>query len=284
MNPPDDLERQYNARLSIPEHPEIFARWAERSREARDALPCVLDVAYDEGPGRSGNATLDVFPAEGRSRALLMYIHGGYWRSLDKGDFSFLAPAFRAAGVTLAVVNYALAPTVSVSHIVRQMLLASAWLWRTAGALGADRDRMFVAGHSAGAHLAAMMLAAQWPRYAADLPADLFKGGLAVSGIYDLQPLLAVSVNQDLRLDAREAERLSVAYMPPATGAPLSTAVGGLESAEFKRQNALIGECWKSCLRRDIAMPGFNHLTVAAELGNPASPLFAGALDLIEAR
>ena len=279
----ENLERQYNARLSIPQHPEIFARWAERSREARQTLPCVLDVAYDEGAGTSGGATLDVFPAEGRSRALFMYMHGGYWRSLDKSDFSFLAPAFHAAGVSLAVVNYALAPKVSVAHIVRQMLLASAWLWRTAGALGADRERMFAAGHSAGGHLAAMMLAAQWPRYAADLPATLFKGGLAVSGIYDLRPLRKVSVNQDLGLDAAQAGRLSVAFMPPATGAPLTTAVGGLESAEFKRQNALIGERWKSCLRQDIAMPGFNHLTVIEELANPASPLFAGALDLIEA-
>ena len=132
----DDLERQYNARLSIPEHPQIFARWAERSRETRSSLPCTLDVAYDKSPGNSAGATLDVFPAGGKSLALLMYIHGGYWRSLDKSDFSFLAPAFHQAGVTLAVVNYALAPHVSIEHIVRQMLKASSWLWHNAVALG----------------------------------------------------------------------------------------------------------------------------------------------------
>lgn len=282
MNPSDEMERQYNARLSIPDHPLIFARWAERSREARLAVPCVLDVNYDDTSVKTAGTTLDVFPADGDSKAFLMYIHGGYWRSLDKGDFSFLAPAFRAAGVTLALVNYDLAPRVSIAHIVGQMLKASAWLWRNAGAFGADRTRMFVGGHSAGAHLTAMMLAAQWPRYAEDLPQKLFQGGLAVSGIYDLEPLLQASVNQDLKLDRAEARRVSPAHMPPATDAPLITSVGGLESDEFKRQTALIGERWASNFHSDVAMPDFNHLTIAEEIGNSSSPLFAGAMELMD--
>jgi arylformamidase len=281
MKRTEDLERQYNARLSIPEHPEIFARWAERSKATRAELPCFLDVAY--GEGEAGNETLDIFPAAGPSRALLMFIHGGYWRWLDKGDFSYLAPAFRRAGVTLANVNYALAPHVTIEDIVRQLLKASAWLYRNAARFGASPERLFVAGHSAGGHLTAMMLAAQWPRYATDLPVTLFKGGLAISGIYELAPLIETSVNADIRLDAATAARLSPAFMPPATDAPLMTAVGGIESDEFKRQNDLIGKRWHACFRGDIAMPGFNHLTVIEELANPARPLFAGALDLIEA-
>lgn len=281
MKPSDEMERQYNARLSIPDHEQIFARWAEHSREARLALPCVLDVNYDDAPEKAAGATLDVFPADGDSRALLMFIHGGYWRSRDKSDFSFLATAFRGAGVTLAVVNYDLAPRVSIADIVGQMLKASAWLWRNAGAFGADSSRMYAAGHSAGGHLTAMMLAAQWPRYAGDLPPKLFQGGLAVSGIYDLTPLLEASVNDDLKLDFPEARRVSPAFMPPATDARLMTAVGGLESDEFKRQNALIAARWSSCFSRDVSMPGFNHLNVIEELGNASSPLFAGALELM---
>jgi len=281
MQAPSHLELQYNARLSIPEHPLIFAHWAARSREARETLPCVLDIAYDDAAVKTAGTTLDVFPAEGASRALLMYIHGGYWRSLDKSDFSYLAPAFRAAGVTLAIVNYDLCPRVSIAQIVGQMLQASTWLWRNAAAFGADPLRMYVAGHSAGGHLTAMMLAARWRRYAADLPPRLFQGGLAVSGIFDLAPLLEVTVNQDLRLDRAEADRVSPALMPPATDAPFMTAVGGLESDEFKRQNALIAKRWASCFAGDIAMPGFNHLTVIEELANPASPLFAGAIKLM---
>jgi arylformamidase len=277
----DDMERQYNARLSIPEHPQIFARWAERSREARQVLPCVLDINYDEAQVKTVGSTLDIFPAEGPSKALLMYIHGGYWRSLDKSDNSFLAASFRVPGVTLAVVNYDLAPKVSIAHIVGQMLKASAWLWRNARAFGADPGRMFVAGHSAGGHLTAMMMAALWRQYAGDLPQKLFQGGLAIAGIYDLAPLLGASVNNDLKLTAAEAHRVSPAFMPPATDAPLMTAVGGLESAEFKRQTALIASRWSSCFKRDIPMPEFNHLTVAEELGNPASPLFQGALELM---
>jgi arylformamidase len=277
----DEMERQYNARLSIPEYPQIFARWAERSREARQVLPCVLDINYDETQVKTMGSTLDIFPSEGPSKALLMYIHGGYWRSLDKSDNSYLAAAFRVPGVTLAVVNYDLAPKASIAHIVVQMLKASAWLWRNARAFGADSDRMFVAGHSAGGHLAAMMMAALWRQYADDLPQKLFQGGLAISGIYDLAPLLSASVNNDLKLTSAEAHRVSPAFMPPATDAPLMTAVGGLESTEFKRQTALIASRWSSCFTRDIPMPEFNHLTIAEELGNTASPLFQGALELM---
>ncbi len=281
MQAPDYFERQYNARASIPEHPLIFAHWAARSREVREEIPRVLDVDYNDSQVKTQATSMDVFPADGPSRALMMYIHGGYWRSLDKSDFSYLAPAFREAGVTLAVVNYGLAPRVSITQIVQQMLKASAWLWRNAGAFGADPARMYVSGHSAGGHLTAMMLAAQWQRYGAGLPAKLFQGGLAVSGIYELAPLLQVAVNADLKLDLAEAERASPAFMPPATDAPLMTAVGGLESDEFKRQNKLIGTRWSSVFAGDIQMPGFNHLTVIEEMGNTSSPLFKGALKLM---
>jgi len=275
------LERQYNARLAIPEHPLIFAHWAARSADTRATLPCVLDIDYADSQVKTKGSTLDVFPCEGPSKALLMFIHGGYWRSLDKSDFSYLAEAFRPEGVTLAVVNYDHTPKVTVSHIVGQMLQASAWLYRNAGAFGADPGRMFVAGHSAGGHLTTMMMAALWKQYASDLPAKLFQGGLSISGIYDLLPLLHLSVNADLRLTDVEAHKVSPAYLPPATDAPLMTAVGALESDEFKRQNTLIASRWSSVFAGDIAMPGSNHLTVAEELGNTASPLYAGALKLM---
>lgn len=272
-------DAQYNARAMIPDHAEIFLRWKTRSEQARVQLSCRLDIPY----GTSAAETLDIFPATGRSEALLVFVHGGYWRSLDKGDFSFLAHEFSRRGVTLALPNYALCPGVGVEDIVKQNLLAIAWLWHFGARYGVNPGRLYVAGHSAGGHLTAMMLAARWNDYMPELPHNLVKGGLAISGIYDLEPLVhAPFVNQDLRLDQALARRLSPVTMPPATTAPLYTAVGGDESDEFKRQNALIAKTWRSAFAADIPMPGRNHLTVVEELANPDSALFKGAMGMMQ--
>jgi arylformamidase len=266
------LSREYNNRQLFPDHAQHFARWAEGSARARGTMICFLDRAYGGSPAE----TLDIFPARKGDGSALVFIHGGYWRSLDKKDFSYLAPAWVDAGVSLVVVNYALCPAVTIERIVQQLLAASAWLYRHAGDYGMDEDRLFVSGHSAGGHLAAMMLAALWPVYDRALPRDLYKGALAVSGIYDLRPLVQVDWLQgDLRLDDAAALKLSPAYLPPATRAPLTLAVGGLESSEFKRQNALLAQRWKSILARDVPMPGKDHFTVVDGLADRASPLFA---------
>jgi len=272
-------EQQYNARAMIPDHARIFERWKLRSQEARAQLSCRLDIPY----GASAAEKLDIFPARGKSEALLVFIHGGYWRSLDKSDFSYLAPAFNRHGVSLALPNYGLCPEVGIEDIVRQNLLAIAWLWRYGADYGVDPGRLYVSGHSAGGHLTAMMLAARWNTYLPQLPRELVKGGLAISGIYDLEPLVqAPFVNQDLKLHPALARRLSPVTMPPATGAALYTAVGGDESDEFKRQNALIARTWHASFAGDIPMPGHNHLTVVEELANPDSALFKGAMDMMK--
>jgi len=274
MSEQDLLSREYNNRELVPDHPQYFARWAEGSARARATMTCYLDRDYGPAPGEK----LDIFPARKGDGSVLMFIHGGYWRSLDKRDFAYLAPAWVDAGVSLALVNYDLCPQVTVDEIVRQMLRASAWLYRHAEEYGMDEDRLFVSGWSAGAHLTAMMMAALWPVYESQLPKDLFKGGLAVSGIYDLRPLVQLDfLNADLRLDDAAALKVSPAFLPPATRAPLYTCVGGAESSEFKRQNALIAQRWRSAVAGDIAMPGHNHFSVVDELANPASALFAGA-------
>jgi arylformamidase len=270
-------EREYNARASIPEHPQIFARWAEQSAAVRRLRACVIDLNYGETTGER----LDLFPASRDGAPLLVYIHGGYWRSLDKSDFAWIAPPFVNHGVSVALLNYGLAPATPMEEIVRQMLRAHAWLYRNGDRLGFDPNRICLVGHSAGAHLTAMMMAAIWPAFGADLPADLVKGGLAISGIYDLEPLRhAPFIRADLGLDAKRARLLSPVYMPPATGRPLYTAVGALESGEFRRQTALIGKAWPRNLVREIPMRGLHHLNVVEELANLASPLFDAALQM----
>jgi arylformamidase len=271
-------DRQYNARAMIPDHEQIFERGRKRSEEARANLSCRLDIPY----GASAAEKLDIFPADGKSEALLVFIHGGYWRSRDKSDFSYLAPAFVRRGVTLAVPNYGLCPKVGIEDIVKQNLLAIAWLWHYGARYGVNPGRLYVAGHSAGGHLTAMMLAARWNTYMPELPYNLVKGGLAISGIYDLEPLVhAPFVNQDLKLDQALARRISPANIPPATTAPLYTAVGGDESDEFKRQNALIARTWRYAFAGDIPMPGCNHLTVLEQLAYTESALFKGAMEMM---
>ena len=240
MNAPDKafLSREYDNRALVPDHPKYFERWAQDSARARATMTCHLELRYGESPGEA----LDIFPARKGDGSCMMFIHGGYWRALDKKDFSFLAPAWVDAGVSLAVVNYDLCPRVTIEEIVRQMLRASRWLWLHAEEYGMDEERLYVSGHSAGGHLAAMLMAALWPVFDHRLPKDLFKGGLAISGIYDLRPLIQVDFLQpDLRLDDASALRSSPAFMPAATRAPVMTCVGGDESSEFRRQNALLG-------------------------------------------
>jgi arylformamidase len=273
------LAREYNNRALVPDHGEYFARWAEGSARSRSIMTSHLDIPYGDAPGE----TVDLFPARKGDGSCMMFIHGGYWRSLDKQDFSFLAPAWVDAGVSLAVVNYDLCPRVTMDEIVLQMLRASRWLWLHAEDYGMDQDRLYVSGHSAGGHLAAMMMCAVFPVFDPRLPKDLWKGGLAISGLYDLRPLPHIDfLQQDLRLDEEAALRLSPALIPPATRAPVMTSVGGNESGEFRRQNMLLGERWKTPFAGDVPMPGRNHFSVVDGLCDQSSALFAGARRLMK--
>ncbi len=279
MSDPAFYSREYDNRALVPDNEKWVAHWMQGSERARATMTCHLDQHYGNATGE----TMDIFPARKGDGSCMMFIHGGYWRSRDKQDFSCLAPAWVDAGVSLAVVNYDLCPMVTVEEIVRQMLRAGRWLWLHAEEYGMDEDRLFVSGHSAGGHLTAMMMAAVWPALDARLPKDLFKGGLAISGIYDLRPMVQVEwLNGDLRLDEAAAVKASPAFLPPATRAPVMTCVGGDESSEFKRQNALLRERWRGSVAADIAMPGTNHFSVLEGLAVPSSALFAGARRLMQ--
>jgi arylformamidase len=277
----DYCNLQYNARAMVPDHARFIERWTAGSRTARLAEPCFLDIPWGEEPGQ----TLDMFPAR-RPRhggaPLLVFLHGGYWRSLDKSDFSDIAPAFTHAGAAVAVINYRLVPRVTLEDLVRDVLSAVTWCYLHTGQYGADPQHLYVAGHSAGGHLTAMMLACEWPRWHGALPPNVVKGGLAISGLYDLEPIMNASfLNDDLKLDPERVAHLSPAWMKPATHAPLMTAVGGAESDEFARQNRLIAEKWKSVFQRDVPMPGHHHFSICDSLADATSPLHRAALELL---
>ncbi len=272
------LERQYNARASIPEHPEIFERWARASALARDKSVCQIDLRYGGGP----NETLDVFVPRVESAPILVFIHGGYWRSLDKRDVSFVAPSFIQDGAMVVVPNYALCPSVTIDQIALQLVNSLAWVYRNAAAYGADRNRIVVAGHSAGGHLTAMLLSCLWRKVAADLPADLVKSALSISGLFDLDPLRHTPfLKDDLRLTEASARRLSPAYYPAPKGV-LNATVGALESEEFLRQNELIRVRWGTaavpvCER----IPATNHLNVLHDFADSNGRLHQLAVQLL---
>jgi arylformamidase len=269
---------QYNARAGIPDHPQIFERWAQQSAQVRAVTLGMLDLAY----GEAAEEKLDFFPAGKPGGALLVFIHGGWWRSLDKSDFSFIVSPFLAAGINVALTNYTLAPAATIEEIALQQVRAMAWIHRNAARLGADPQRIVVAGHSAGAHLAAMMMVADWPAYEADLPVDLVKAGIVFSGLYDLAPVQhAAFVNGDLGLTPERVGPLSPALMPQSHPTPFISAVGGLESDEFKRQNDLLSRAWQTTHVADIALPASNHLTICDTLAAPGSGLLEAALELV---
>jgi len=275
-----ELERHYNVRAAIPEHPAIFTAWKTRSEAFRAAAGGGLDIAY----GPSEAETLDLFPA-GRPRAPLhMFIHGGYWQALDKSDSSFVAEALVDAGVTVAVVNYGLCPTVALDDIVTQMRRAVLWLWRHAIEYGADPGRLQVSGHSAGGHLVGMLMATDWTRLDASAPCDLVHSGVAISGLFDLDPLRHTTINDKVGMDAAAARRNSPLFLDPAAPAsPLLLAVGSLESQGFHRQSDAMAAAWekKGVAAERMELTGCHHLSAVEALADPDSPLLRRTLALI---
>ena len=287
LNDPAWLESQYNNRALVPEHARHFADWARLSEEARKALGGMLDVRYGHGDGE----TLDIFPArrrQGRPPApVMVFIHGGYWRSLDKADHSFLAPPFVEQGACVVVPNYALCPAVTIPDIVLQMVRALAWVYRHIGVHGGDAERITVVGHSAGGHLAAMMLACQWQQVGLDLPDSLVRNALSISGLYDLQPLQRVPFLQDsLRLTPADARKASPALMPAplvrAGRGQLYTTAGADESGEFLRHNHLIQQAWGAEVVPVCEdLPGLNHFSVLETLAQRGQRLHTLASELL---
>jgi arylformamidase len=268
----DFLDREYNPRVQIPQFAEFFVRWKRSALNARESGAPRLDLAY----GSAAAETLDLFAAPGPHAPLMIFIHGGYWRVLDKADFSWVAPPYVAAGISVAVLNYGLAPKTPMQEIVNQVRRACAWLYINAADLGCDRKRIFCSGHSAGGHLTGMMLATDWPALAAPLPKRLLAGALTVSGVFDLQPLThAEFLRRDLALDEPAARGLSPAFLALQNEAPLLRAVGAQESGEFHRQSELIAAHWPTIARAGLLdVAGCNHLSVCDALATPGNALF----------
>jgi arylformamidase len=272
-----DYEAEYNNRARVPEYEQIFLRWAGEAENYRaDALKegrAELGLAYGDTPRQ----TVDLFlPQGGTAAPLAVFVHGGFWRSLDPSMFSHVARGLNMRGIAVAVPGYDLCPIVTIADIIEQIRRVCLSLWRRRG------QKMLVYGHSAGGHLAACMVATDWPSLYPKAPADLVTSGYSTSGLFDLAPLLQTSTNQDLKLDAETARAASPQFWPLPPGRVLDAMVGSLESSEFIRQSRAVAEVWKQggAETRFAEIAGTNHFTVLDRLADPQNRMTARVAEL----
>jgi len=257
-----DYEVEYNNRARVPENPALMAGWASDAAAYREQR-APRRLSY--GPGIRN--TIDFFPTD-RDGPIVVFIHGGYWQALDGSFFSHCARGLNAHGIGVAVPSYDLCPDVTVEDIIGQMRAASRELARL------DR-RLVMSGHSAGGHLAACLLATDWPAFDAGLPKDLVASAYAISGLFDLGPLVETSINNALRLDHAAAKAASPLFWTPPAGASLDAVVGGNESAEYFRQSRTMVEAWGEAgvATRFGVVSDANHFTAIAPLADPDSAM-----------
>lgn len=265
------LDAAYNNGAAVADSPDWLARWRELSAAVRSSPRARLDIPYGSRP----RARFDYFPSGAAKAPLFVFIHGGYWQRNDKDIFAFLAEGPRAHGIDVAVVGYTLAPDARLTDIVGEMHRALSVLCERADDLGFDRDRLFVGGWSAGGHLTAIV---------SSHPA--FRGGLPISGIFDLEPIALNYLNEKLALDAREIATLSPLRMLSDRTPPLRLFVGGDELPELKRQSAIYAEAARerSLPVALTVLPGRHHYSILDELSRPEGAITRALLELTQTR
>jgi len=289
MNPKDQawrnwplvrIEKEYSPSSCVPSIEPFLAEYALRSRKAEQALVCQKDLQWGDKP----DETLDFFPAASRDAPLLVFIHGGYWQALSKNESLFAAADCVANGVAFAAIDYTLAPKAGVETIVDQCRRAVAWLHGQAGALGFNRDRLYLSGSSAGAHLAAMMLLKGW-QHTAGVTDNAIAGAILLSGVYDIEPLVGTRVAAPLNLTTADAAGLSPMRLGLGRPVPTIVAWGENETSEFKRQSRSYAARLEAAdfpvLVFEVA--GANHFDIVLALADRETVLGRATLELIGA-
>jgi arylformamidase len=262
------LDTAYNNTAAVPERNAIVADWAARSAAVRRAHGRHLDLAY----GESARERLDLFLAADPKAPTLAFIHGGYWQMNDKEAFAFVAEGLLPRGINVAVVEYTLAPAARLDRIVAEMRRAVEWLGAHLSDYGADPGRLYVSGHSAGGHLTAAVITQ-----------SAVRGGLAISGIYDLKPIRLNYLNEKLKLDPAEAARNSPLLHLPATAPPLIVTYGTAELPELCRQSIEYAQAWtgRSLPGRLLPVDDANHFTILEALADPHGALTRALVEMV---
>jgi len=256
-----DHELEYNNRIRIPEYLDIVTGWRTMSAAHRSAARAVLDQPY--GPGE--RQRYDLFLSGEPGAPLVVFIHGGYWQLGAREDVGFVAGGFTAAGIDVAIPSYSLCPAVPVMAIVDDLRRCLAALWAATG------KHPVVTGHSAGGHLTAAMLATDWRAWPG-VPADLVRAGCAISGVFEMAPLIPTTMNRALGLDAASAAEASPLFWPPPPpGRTLVAAVGAEETPEFHRQSRAMVAAWGAAgvATEYLSVPRVHHFTIVNALAGP---------------
>ena len=271
----EELDAQYDLRTLFPEAASLYEAFCGReSVRAREDLTHHLDVPF--GPTLAEH--VDLYPA-GDGAPVLVYVHGGFWALRTAREFGFVARGPASRGVATVVTNYALCPTVTIDEEVRQTRAAVAWAYRNARSFGGDPERLHVAGHSAGGHLVAMLLATDWEGDYG-LPTDIVKGATAISGLFDLAPFPYSFLQPKVQLTWDQVSRNSPILHVPDESPPLLVAYGEDETDEFKRQSEDYLGAWKEKVLSGerLVLSGKNHFDVVDGFLDAGSPLLSAIL------
>lgn len=274
-----EVNYQYSPRAQAPDHDKYFELWRVSGPAYQKKR--VAEVWFGETPGQS----FDLFmPKDSENPPLHLFIHGGYWQALDKRNHAHMADALLKAGIAVAMVNYDLMPDVDLAEILRQCRAAVARAYDVAGDYGYDRDRMTVSGHSAGGHLSGALACTDWAGFREDLPTDLLKGSVPISGLFDLAPLAKTGMQRVFGFTEDDIALLSPIHMKPVAAIPVVLSVGGLESPEFHRQSALFAAHMQAhgCAVSNAVMDGYHHFSIVEALTDPTTPLTAAIMDLVK--
>ena len=280
----ETLEQHFNPRIAVADAGDRIAGYTAAAAAARENIKGWYDFRY----GPSPLETYDVHPPSvetlGKPAPMLVFIHGGYWRLLDKSDHSWAATALVQKGVLVVNLNYDLCPAVSLDEIVAEARRAIVHLYGEAASFAADPDRLFVAGHSAGAHMAGMLLNHDWSKEG--LPADVIKGAACISGIYEPEAVMRLAFNEDIRLAQEMAVRNDCIRQPPLRPTPIIVSVGGDEPEGWRQQSfAYADGCREAgCAVTLLDVAGANHFTVAEEITQADSSLVQAIIEQIGER
>ncbi|HET6160523.1 MAG TPA: alpha/beta hydrolase [Dongiaceae bacterium] len=272
-----DLSRQMMPRIAVPNHEHWLAGDLALSGALKERISLIRDQRYGDGPRQ----VADLFPAARPGAPIVLFFHGGYWRALSKDHLGFVAGPLVQAGAACVVPGYDLCPSVSLRTVVTQAKQALLWTRQQAARLNGDPDRIYVAGNSAGAHIAAMMMAEDWTSHG--LTRSPIAGAILVTGVYDLRAILRIQVNEEVRLAAEDVPALSPQFLPLHCRVPTIVAVGAAEPPLWIEQSRRFA-AKLSAAGADVRLmeiPGLHHFSITQSLSDSTTPLTRAVLDLI---